>query len=131
MQIRTITFDDYEKLSSFWKTNYFISEMDNKEHFVLFLEKNPNLSILAEDEGEIVGTALGSYDGRRGYLQKVVTDKNSRNQGIGRQLVEEIIKRLKNAGARYIPISVEENLIPFYEKCGFSKKHATSMSLDI
>lgn len=74
MLIRTITIDDYEKLFPFWKNNYFVSEMDNKEHFVLFLEKNPNLSVLAEENGNIVGTALGSYDGRRGYLQKVVND---------------------------------------------------------
>lgn len=131
MQIRTIVVDDFEKLSSFWKSNYFVSEMDNKEHFVLFLEKNPNLSILAEEDGEIVGTALGSYDGRRGYLQKVVTSKEMRNKGIGKQLVEEVIKRLKVAGALYVPISVEEELIPFYEKCGFIKKDSFSMSLDL
>lgn len=131
MIIRTISLDDYESLSPFWQENYFVNEMDNKEHFALFLQKNLELSVLAEEDRKIVGTALGSYDGRRGYLQKVVTDKSSRNQGIGKQLVEEVIKRLKNAGALYIPISVEGNLISFYEKCGFIKKDSTSMSLDL
>lgn len=131
MQIRTIAIDDYEKLLPFWKNNYFVSEMDNKEHFVLFLEKNPNLSILAEEEGKVVGTALGSYDGRRGYLQKVVTRNEVRKKRIGKQLVEEVIKRLKEAGALYVPISVEEELMSFYEKCGFVKKDSTSMSIDL
>lgn len=131
MQIRTIVVDDYEKLFTFWEANYFVSEIDSKEHFVLFLEKNPGLSILAEEEGEIVGTALGSYDGRRGYLQKVVTGKEVRNKGIGRQLVGEAIKRLKAAGALYVPISVEEELKPFYEKCGFIKKDSFLMSMDL
>lgn len=131
MTIRTISLNDYENLYPFWKENYFVSEMDNKEHFALFLQKNPELSILAEENGKIVGTALGSYDGRRGYLQKVVTDKESRKQGIGKQLVEEVIKRLKSEGAFYIPISVENEFISFYEKCGFTQKDAISMSIEL
>lgn len=131
MQIRTTVINDYESLFSFWKENYFVSEMDSKEHFILFLEKNPSLSILAEEDGEIIGTALGSYDGRRGYLQKVVTRKEVRKKGIGKQLVEDVIKRLKAAGALYVAISVEEELIPFYEKCGFIKKDSFSMSIDL
>ncbi len=94
-------------------------------------KKNPNLSLLAEENGIIFGTALGSFDGRRGYLQKVVTDKNNRKKGIGQQLVNEVLKRLREVGALYVPISVEPELIPFYEKCGFVKKDSLSMSRDL
>ncbi len=131
MQLRTITLDDYQSLSEFWKENYFLSEMDNSSHFFTFLEKNPELSVLIENNGEIIGTALGSYDGRRGYLQKVVTNKKYRKKGIGKQLVDEVIKRLKEVGALYVPISVEPKLISFYEKCGFVKKGSLSMSRDL
>jgi len=131
MKLRTLTFDDHKKLIPFWKENYFVTEMDNISHFQLFLEKNLDLSVLIEDNGEIIGTALGSYDGRRGYIQKVVTSKKHRNQGIGKQVVLEVIKRLKAVGALYIPISVEPELILFYEKCGFVRKESTSMSLDL
>ena len=131
MQLRTIKIDDYQELIEFWKKNYFVSEMDNSEHFRIFLEKNPELSVLMEENEEIIGSALGSYDGRRGYLQKVVTNKESRNKGIGRRLVSEVVKRLKMAGTLYIPISVEEDLISFYEKCGFVKKDSISMSMDL
>ena len=131
MQLRTITLDDHKKLIPFWGGNYFVTEMDNISHFQLFLEKNPDLSVLIEKNGEVIGTALGSYDGRRGYIQKVVTSKKSRNQGIGRQVVLEVIKRLKSTGALYIPISVEPELISFYKKCGFVRKDSTSMSLEL
>lgn len=131
MQLRTITLGDFSKLTEFWKDNYFISEMDNLKHFSIFLEKNPGLSVLIEENGEIIGTALGSYDGRRGYLQKVVTSKTLRGKGIGQQMVHEVVKKLKSVGAVYIPISVEEKNIIFYEKCGFVKKHSTSMGKDL
>ena len=131
MQIRTIKVDDFQKLTEFWKENYFLSEMDNSDHFSVFLEKNPDLSVLIEENGEIIGTALGSYDGRRGYLQKVVTRKESRSKGIGMKLVSEVAKRLKDTGAIYIPICAEEELMPFYEKCGFVKKDSISMTMDL
>ncbi len=131
MNTQTIKIDDYEKLMPFWKEHYFVSEMDHKDHFSLFLEKNSDLSILIEDDGKIIGTALGSYDGRRGYLQKVVVHKDFRKHGVGKQLVLEVAKRLKDAGAVFIPISAEKELAMFYEKCGFVKKDSISMSLDL
>ena len=131
MTIREITIDDYDNLVLFWKENYFVSEMDSKDRFKLFFDKNPNLSILAEEQGKIVGTALGSFDGRRGYLQKLVVDKPYRKQGLGRQLVEQIIKKLRELGATYIPLAVEEDLVNFYEKCGFKKTTQVPMNIEI
>ncbi len=129
MLLRDITIDDYPRLILFWKENYFVNEMDNKVRFKLFLEKNPNLSILMEENGRIVGTALGSFDGRRGYIQKVVTNKELRGKGIGKKLVDEVVKRLQRLGALYIPIAVEDKNILFYERCGFKKTKQISMSL--
>src|ERR1035437_3883051 len=108
MHLRTIAISDYEKLISFWKENYFVTDMDSLERFKLFLDKNPQLSVLMEENGEIIGTALGSFDGRRGYLQKVVTAKDLREKGIGKKLVEEVVKRLRGLDVLYIPINVEE-----------------------
>lgn len=131
MQLRTIVLNDYKKLFDFWEKNYSVSEMDNLEHFETFLNKNSDLSVLIEEDGEIIGTTLGSYDGRRGYLQKVVVSKEYRKHGIGVKLVNEVVKRLRNAGAVYIPISVEKELIVFYQRAGFVKKDTTSMIFDL
>jgi ribosomal protein S18 acetylase RimI-like enzyme len=131
MTFRDIVLDDYENLISFWKENYFVGDMDGKERFQLFLEKNPNLSILAEEQGKIIGTALGSFDGRRGYLQKLTVDKTHRKQGLGQQLVEKIIEKLTDLGVTYIPIAVEEDLVHFYETCGFKKTTQVPMNMEI
>lgn len=128
MKFREITVKDHAKLISFWKVHYFVRGIDSLKYFKLFLEKNPNLSILAEENGEIVGTALGSFDGRRGYIQKLVVHKNFRRKGIGQQLVKRVVKKLQAAGALYIPISCEEETVPFYEKCGFEKTGQVTVS---
>jgi len=131
MTFREITIADYDNLVPFWKANYFVNEMDSKDRFELFLEKNTNLSLLAEENGIIVGTVLGSFDGRRGYIQKVVINKTYRGKGLGQQLVEKVIVKLRVAGATYIPISVEEKLVHFYENCGFKKTTQVPMNIEI
>jgi len=131
MTIREMSIVDYNSLVPFWKANYFVGEMDNKDRFKLFLKKNINLSLLAEENGKIVGTALGSFDGRRGYIQKVVVAKVYRKKGLGQQLVKEVIERLRALGATYIPICVEEKNVHFYENCGFKKTKQVPMNIFI
>lgn len=128
MKFRLIKLSDHPKLISFWKNNYFVNELDEYERFKLFLEKNPELSILVEAKGKIIGTVLGSFDGRRGYIQKLVVDKDYRQQGIGQQLITEVANKLHALGALYIPISCELENIQFYEKCGFKKTDQVVMS---
>jgi ribosomal protein S18 acetylase RimI-like enzyme len=125
---KEIKINDYQKLIQFWKANYFIRGIDSLKYFKLFLEKNPNLSILAEKNGEIIGTVLGSFDGRRGYIQKLVVHKDFRGKGIGKELIKRVTKKLQKAGALYIPISCKEKNIPFYTKSGFKKTGKTTMS---
>ncbi|OGG01403.1 hypothetical protein A2Z33_02590 [Candidatus Gottesmanbacteria bacterium RBG_16_52_11] len=119
MTFRFVTINDHTQLLSFWKENYFVNELDELGPLKSFLEKNLDLSLLAEDKGEVVGTVLGPFDGRRGYIQKLVVRKDYRKQGLGKQLLEKVIKNLRSAGALYIPINVNAELFTFYEKCGF------------
>lgn len=129
MKIRFITIKDYPKLIEFWRINYLLTPLDDFERVKLFLEKNPNLSFLAEEKGEIVGTILGSFDGRRGSVQKLVVNKEQRGKGIGKELVLHAVKRLQDAGAMDIRFNTAEELVPFYEKCGFKKDSRPSMIL--
>ena len=129
MLFRPISIRDHKKLIIFWKENYFVNELDDFDHLKMFLEKNPGLSLLAEENKKIVGTILGSFDGRRGYIQKLVVDKNYRKKGIGKQLTDKVVKKVHELGALYIPINAEEELIPFYKKCGFKKTQQLPMSI--
>ncbi|HSW88318.1 MAG TPA: GNAT family N-acetyltransferase [Candidatus Saccharimonadales bacterium] len=131
MTFREITIADYEKLIPFWKEHYFFNEMDSKDRFQLFLEKNAGLSFLAEENDEIVGTVLGSFDGRRGYLQKLVVDKAKRKHGVGKKLVEQVLEKLKTLRCTYIPLAVEKELVYFYQTCGFEITKQVPMNIEI
>jgi N-acetylglutamate synthase len=129
MYIRPITFKDYDNLLPLWQENYFANEMDEYPQFELFLSKNPGLSLLAEEDGKIIGSILGSYDGRRGYIQKLVIDKTYRRKGIGKQLMLALIEKLHETGVLYIPLAVEPELLPFYLSCGFKQTTQIPMNM--
>lgn len=122
MNIRSMQLTDYPQVLRFWKEHYKVSSRDTKENIEVLLTKNPDISILAEEEGEIVGTALGSFDGRKGYVQKIAVAASKRGSGLGKELVSELINNLKRAGSHDIRVSCREELIPFYQKCGFELK---------
>jgi ribosomal protein S18 acetylase RimI-like enzyme len=129
MEIVKMTIVDHDKFISFWKENYFFNELDEIKPLTLFLEKNPGLSFVAKDNGEIIGTVLGSFDGRRGYIQKLVVRKDYRKKGVGRMLLTKVIGELRSQGALYIPINAEVELTEFYEKNGFQKTKQVPMSI--
>ena len=91
--VRPITIKDYKELIEFWKENYLITPLDEFERIKLFLEKNPNLSLVAEEEGIIVGTVLGSFDGRRGSLQKLVVSKKVEVKELAKSWLQKQLKR--------------------------------------
>jgi len=128
MNIYSITVKDHKRLIPFWKEHYFYNSMDELPSFTVFLDKNPGLSFIAEEGGEIIGTVLGSFDGRRGYIQKLVVNKERRKEGIGKKLLEVVIKKLQELGVTYIPIASEPENVSFYEKMKFKRGNGISMN---
>jgi len=121
--------NDYPKLIPFWKENYFVTDMDNEVRFADFLKRNPDLSLVAEENGEIVGTVLGSFDGRRGYIQKLVVSKSQRGKGLGKKILTQLVDKLHALGVLYIPIACEPKYLAFYKSCGFKQTEQIAISL--
>ena len=68
---------------------------DSKEGIERFLKWNPGLSVVAEEDGKIVGAILCGSDGRRGCLYHVCVHKDYRRQGIGKTMVIWCMEKLK------------------------------------
>ena len=60
-----------------------------------FLKRNPSTSVVAEEDGKIVGSILCGHDGRRGCLYHVCVDEAYRRHGIGRAMVVFAMKALQ------------------------------------
>ena len=96
--IRIMTIDDYDKVYELWcKIKGFgIRSIDDSrvgiEHF---LKRNPTTSIVAEENGKIVGSILCGHDGRRGCLYHVCVDEEYRRRGIGKAMVVKAMEALQ------------------------------------
>jgi ribosomal protein S18 acetylase RimI-like enzyme len=49
-------------------------------------EIDPDLFLVAEHRGRIIGTMMGGYDGRRGLVYHLAVREDYRRQGIGKDL---------------------------------------------
>lgn len=100
LSIRPFLASDYVAARRLWeKTEGMgLSASDEPDAVLAYLTRNPDLSLVAEDTNELVGTILVGHDGRRGYLNHLAVADAYRRSGLGRRLVDEGLAALKRAG---------------------------------
>ena len=99
MKIRQMKIEDYEEVYHLWKRirGFGIRSMDDsREGVERFLKRNPTTSVVAEENGKIVGAILCGHDGRRGCLCHVCVDEAYRRHGIGKDMVVYAMKALQD-----------------------------------
>lgn len=100
MEFRKMLPADYGECRAIWESSpgVRIVTADSPESVDAFLERNPGMSFVCTEEGEIVGTALCGHDGRRGFLYHVAVKPEYRGRRIGTGLVESCLGMLNAAG---------------------------------
>ena len=96
--IRTMTMEDYDGVYALWtKIRGFglRSVDDSREGIDRFLKRNPATSVVAVEDGKVVGSILCGHDGRRGCLYHVCVDEDYRRRGIGKAMVVRAMEELK------------------------------------
>lgn len=96
--IRTMTIEDYGGVYALWMTikGFGIRSIDDsREGVERFLKRNPTTSVVAVEDGKIVGSILCGHDGRRGCLYHVCVHEDYRRRGIGKAMVVHAMEALK------------------------------------
>ncbi len=128
MKIREMKIEDYDNVFALWKTiqGFGIRSVDDsREGIERFLKWNPGLSVVAEEEGKIVGAILCGSDGRRGCLYHVCVHKDYRRQGIGKSMVVRCMEALKKLQINKVSlIAFTRNDIgnAFWKEIGWTKR---------
>lgn len=98
MRIREMTVGDYENVYALWKTikGFGIRSIDDsREGVERFVRRNPTTSIVAEENGKVIGAILCGHDGRRGCFYHVCVKEEHRKRGVGKKMVEAAMEALK------------------------------------
>lgn len=126
-QIREFRFDsDYDKVLILWKnieSGMNVGISDTPEEIKKKLERDPDLFLVAEKSGEIIGTIIGGFDGRRGLIYHLAVRHDLRRQGIGQALLQEVEQRLKAKGCikcLLLVLQDNEGAKRFYEESGWT-----------
>lgn len=130
--IHEMSLDDYEKIYQLWEMseNIGLSKADSRHGIEKFLERNPGMSYVAWEEGEIIGTVLCGHDGRRGYIHHLMVHPDQRRRGIGQSLVSRCMFALTRIGIQKCHLFVyEDNMggIKFWESLGWTRRVELTM----
>lgn len=96
--VRVMTIEDYDQVKELWNSikGFGIRSMDDsREGVARFLKRNPTTSVVAEEDGKVVGAILCGHDGRRGCLYHVCVHKDYRMRDIGKSMVAFAMEALK------------------------------------
>jgi len=101
MQVQEMRIELYDEVCELWSSCEgvgFDESIDTKERLQVLLMRSPGLSFVAIDKGKVVGAVLAGHDGFRGSIYRLAVAENYRNKGVGKDLVENVIKKLRAKG---------------------------------
>jgi ribosomal protein S18 acetylase RimI-like enzyme len=124
-RIREFVPADGDRLRSLWTESGFRLIADDDAGLARFAARNPGLFLVAQDGPQIVGSAMGAWDGRRGWLYHVAVAPSHRRLGLATQLVDQVEARLRELGCQRALVMVEAanaGALAFWNTRGYSRR---------
>jgi ribosomal protein S18 acetylase RimI-like enzyme len=92
---------DYESVYQLWKgieKGVHVGRSDTLDEIGKKIGRDPDLFLVAESDGAIIGSVIGGFDGRRGLIYHLAVSTAFRGIGIGSRLMDEVEARLRAKG---------------------------------
>jgi ribosomal protein S18 acetylase RimI-like enzyme len=131
IRLREFTLNDYDTVYALWQNagdGLGVGRSDTREEITIKLQRDPDLFLVAEDDGKTIGTVIGRYDGRRGLIYHLAVDHAYRQRGIGEMLMDEVEQRMKVKGCLKAYLLVKrgnEDAVEFYRHLGWETMEIT------
>ena len=131
MLIRPFESDDEGAVVALWERCNLTRPWNNpRKDIARKLKAGPELFLVGLIEDGIVASAMGGYDGHRGWVNYLAVDPLFQRQGLGAQIMVEIERRLRERGCAKINLQIRrsnEAAIGFYRALGYSIDDVISM----
>jgi ribosomal protein S18 acetylase RimI-like enzyme len=111
MKLRTLVDGDLDDALALWARTEHLGAVPRTEVEAL-MGHDGELVLAALEGGDdgsaelLVGVVLGSFDGRRGWIQRLAVDPPARRRGVGAALVAELERRLAVRGCVQVNLLV-------------------------
>ena len=109
-RIRTLGRNEAEAVLELWRVGEATpTRTDTIEDVTHMIGREHVAFLVAEFEGQLVGSIMASFDGWRGHLYRLVVHPGHRRQRIGRDLVIAAERALSGWGAKRVTALVEQD----------------------
>jgi ribosomal protein S18 acetylase RimI-like enzyme len=123
MIIRRFMAEDYDEVFKLWKEcGIELGTSDSREEVLKLVERNPNTSLVGEEDGWIAAAVLGGFDGRRGLVHHLAVKPELQKKGYGREILKALEDEFRNMGVIKLSFWVKRNnigVVEFYNKAGY------------
>lgn len=123
IELRAFSFDeDWQAVRALWSRSgpgVQFSRSDEPAEILKKLRRDPDLFLVAEQGGQVVGAVMGGYDGRRGLVYHLAVAPEVRRLGIGKALMAELETRLREKGClkSYLLVTSDNaDVLAFYRE---------------
>ena len=131
MHIRPFQPGDEDSVVAFWECCNLVQPWnDPAKDIQRKLRVRPDLFLVGELDGELIGCVMAGYEGHRGWLNYLAVSPEHRRRGYGRAIVEAAERLLRLAGCPKINLQVRTSnpaAIEFYRKLGYTVDEVVSM----
>jgi ribosomal protein S18 acetylase RimI-like enzyme len=125
--IRPFRIEDYDGMIAVWEASglsYRPGGRDRRENIAGEISRDTAIFLVAECGGKVIGTILGTHDGRKGWLNRLAVLPEFRHQGIARQLVERAEEEIYKQGIEIVACMIEDyntTSMEFFQEAGYRK----------
>jgi ribosomal protein S18 acetylase RimI-like enzyme len=110
LSIGACRLEEIERVLELWRqADATPSLTDTADDLRRTIADSPAHVLVAEVEGQLVGSIIGTFDGWRGNIYRLAVHPDYQRQGVARALVAEVEKRLTRQEAKRVTALVEKD----------------------
>ncbi len=123
MRVRQFSMEDYRAVRALWvESGLEIRPGDSEAEVERKVSRDAELFLVAEEKGRIVGTVMGAWDGRRGWIYHLGVLPAFQRKGVASALVKEVEERMTRKGVlkvNAVVFKTNDRSLRFFRKAGY------------
>ena len=125
MEIEPFLMNDYDEMIGLWERAGLPHDKEHRDSRAEIERRlfDDHVAIITlKDGGKMIGVIIVTYDGRKGWLNRLAIDPEYRGRRLAARLIEAAEARLAEMGARIVCGLIEDQNFPSmaaFKHCGY------------
>lgn len=131
MDVREYRAGDETQVVGLWRAcALLVAHNDPHRDIRRKLAVDPELFLVGVEQGRVVATVMGGYEGHRGWINYLAVDPRRRGAGLGRAMMQAVEARIRARGCAKINLQVRagnDAVMAFYAALGYREDPVRSL----